>query len=111
MATSGRGLRRRTRRHPQPVPLLLADVARGSVQDLSPRGDPGRREYLVEKGRGRFIRGRFLRSKGIEVLLGTEVVKIEEGVGHARDGRRLGFDLTVLAVGITPLEIFRESGL
>jgi hypothetical protein len=67
--------------------------------------------YLVEKGRGRFIRGRFLRSKGIEVLLGTEVVKIEESVAHARDGRRLGFDLTVLAVGITPLEIFRESGL
>ena len=32
-------------------------------------------------------------------------------MAHARDGRRLGFDLTVLAIGITPLEIFRESGL
>ena len=31
--------------------------------------------YLVEKGVGRFIRGRFLHSKGMEVLLGSEVVK------------------------------------
>lgn len=52
-----------------------------------------------------------LRSRGVEVLLGSEVVKIAEGTAHARDGRRISFDVAILAVGTRPPEVFRESGL
>lgn len=53
----------------------------------------------------------FLRAKGVEVLLGSEVVRMDEGAAHTADGRTIGFDVAVLAVGIEPPEIFRESGL
>ena len=53
----------------------------------------------------------FLRSKGVEVLLGSEVVKIDEGAARTADGRTMEFDVAVLAVGIEPPEVFRKSGL
>ena len=53
----------------------------------------------------------FLRSKGVEVLLGSEVVRMDEGAARTADGRTIGFDVAVLAVGIEPPGIFRKSGL
>lgn len=53
----------------------------------------------------------FLRSKGAEVLLGSEIVKIEEGAAYTRDGLRIDFDVAVLAVGAKPPGVFRDSGL
>ncbi len=41
----------------------------------------------------------YLRSGGVKVLLGSEIVRIEEGVAYTRDGRRIGFDMAILAVG------------
>ena len=52
-----------------------------------------------------------LRSRGVEVLLGSEVVRIEKGTAHTRDGRSTGFDVAVLAVGTRPPEVFRRSRL
>lgn len=70
-------------------------------------------DALLESAPGRARRKieEFLRSRGVEVLLGSKVVGIEEGVAHTGDGRKIGFDVAVLAVGIKPPEIFRESGL
>jgi NADH dehydrogenase FAD-containing subunit len=52
-----------------------------------------------------------LRSRGVEVLLGSEAARITERTAHAHDGRRIGFDVAVPAVGTRPPEVFRESGL
>lgn len=54
---------------------------------------------------------RFLEARGVEVLTGTAVEKVEERAAHTRDGRKLDFDLAVLAVGIRPPGAFRRSGL
>lgn len=53
----------------------------------------------------------YLRSRGVKVLLSSEIIRIEEGAAYTRDGQRIGFDVAILAVGIRPLEIFEESGL
>lgn len=53
----------------------------------------------------------FLRSRGVRVMLESEVVKIEKDAAYTRDGTRIEFDLFILAVGIKPPSIFRESGL
>ncbi len=53
----------------------------------------------------------FLRGRGIEVMLDSEVVGLEEGAARIRDGRRVEFDLLILAVGIKPPALFRESGM
>lgn len=52
-----------------------------------------------------------LRSRGVEVLLGSEVARITERTAHAHDGRRIGFDVAIPAVGTRPPEVFCESGL
>lgn len=54
---------------------------------------------------------RFMRNRQIQVLLDSEVVEVEKGAAHTRDGRRIEFDLFILAVGIKPPALFRESGL
>ena len=54
---------------------------------------------------------RFLRRRGIEVQLDAEVVGLDKDAAHTRDGRRIEFDLLILAVGIKPPALFRESGL
>ncbi|MGB3683586.1 MAG: FAD-dependent oxidoreductase [Rubrobacteraceae bacterium] len=53
----------------------------------------------------------FMRNRGIEVLLNSEIVKVEENAAYTRYGRKIGFDTLILAVGIKPPDIFRESGL
>jgi NADH dehydrogenase FAD-containing subunit/rhodanese-related sulfurtransferase len=62
-------------------------------------------------GKARRIMREFMQRRGIEVLTGTRVVKVEDGVAHTQDGQRLRFDLLILAVGIKPPDIFRKSGL
>lgn len=54
---------------------------------------------------------KFLRSRGVEVLLDSEIVKIEEGAAYIWDGRKIDFDMPILAVGVKPPEIFRRSEL
>lgn len=54
---------------------------------------------------------RFMRRQGIEVMLDSEVVAVEKDAAITRDGRRIEFDLFILAVGIKPPAVFRESGL
>lgn len=54
---------------------------------------------------------RFMRDRGIEVMLDSEITGLEQGVARTGDGRRIEFDLLILAVGIKPPAIFRESGL
>ena len=69
-------------------------------------------DALLESAPGRArreIEG-LLRSRGVEVLLGSEIVAIEEAA-HIRDGRRIDFDVAILAVGTRPPGSFRESGL
>ncbi len=53
----------------------------------------------------------FLRSRGVRVLLNSEVTKIEKDAAYTRDGTKIEFDLFILAVGIKPPDIFRKSGL
>ncbi|AHY47310.1 pyridine nucleotide-disulfide oxidoreductase family protein [Rubrobacter radiotolerans] len=54
---------------------------------------------------------KFMRDRGIEVMLDSEIVSIEKDAAYTRDGRKIGFDLFILAVGIKPPALFRESGL
>jgi len=54
---------------------------------------------------------KFLRSKEVEVLLGSGVASIQQGAGHTCDGLSIDFDMAVLAVRTKPPGIFRESGL
>lgn len=70
-------------------------------------------DALLESAPGRARRGieGLLRSRGVDVLLGSEIVAIEQGAAHTRDGQSIGFDVTILAVGTRPPGIFRESGL
>jgi 3-mercaptopyruvate sulfurtransferase SseA/NADH dehydrogenase FAD-containing subunit len=65
---------------------------------------------LASRRARREIEG-FLRSRGGEIMLDSEIVKIEEGVAHTRDGREIGFDVCILSVGIQPPDIFQRSGL
>jgi NADH dehydrogenase FAD-containing subunit len=39
----------------------------------------------------------FLRSRGVEVLLDSEIVKIEEGGAYTRDRREISFDVSILS--------------
>ncbi len=53
----------------------------------------------------------FMRNRGIEVLLNSEIVRVEENAAYTRYGRKIEFDTLILAVGIKPPDIFRKSGL
>lgn len=53
----------------------------------------------------------FMRDRGIEVLINSEIVRVEENAAYTRHGRKIEFDTLILAVGIKPPAIFRESGL
>lgn len=53
----------------------------------------------------------FMRRRGIEVRLGSEVVGIDKDTAYTRNGGEIGFDMFILAVGIKPPDIFRRSGL
>jgi NADH dehydrogenase FAD-containing subunit len=52
-----------------------------------------------------------LRSRGIEVVEGAFVNRLEHGRAFLEDGREFPFDLVFLALGVRPSEIFRDSGL
>ena len=70
-------------------------------------------DALLEPAPGRArreIEG-FLSSRGVEVLLGSEVVRMDEGTARTGDGRTIEFDVAVLAVGTKPPEVFRRSEL
>lgn len=54
---------------------------------------------------------RFMASRDVGVYRGTRVVGVEEDHALTGDGGRIGFDLMVLATGIKPPSLFRESGL
>ncbi len=75
---------------------------------IADRGDallgstPGRAQTEIHE---------YLRSRGVKVLLGSEIIKVEERAAYTRDGRRIGFDVAILAVGIRPTKMFGQSGL
>ncbi len=52
-----------------------------------------------------------LTSRGIEVVEGVRVSRLERTTALLEDGRQYPFDLIFLAWGITPSALFRESGL
>lgn len=53
----------------------------------------------------------FLREKGATVLTGTPVTRLGDGVAWASDDREIPCDLPVLAVGVSPPDVFRDSRL
>ena len=54
---------------------------------------------------------RLLRGRGAEVLTRATVVRIGDGAAWTADGREIPCDLPVLAVGVSPPDVFRASGL
>lgn len=77
-------------------------VTLANANNVLLKSSPRRAQKKMEK---------FLRNRGIEVMLNSEVVKIEEDAAYTRDGRKIEFDMFILAVGIKPPSLFRESGL
>ena len=54
----------------------------------------------------------YLVGRGARVLTGTEVVSQDDGIARSADGRKLAYDLAVLAVGAEAnVDAFRGSGL
>jgi NADH dehydrogenase FAD-containing subunit len=53
----------------------------------------------------------FLRERGAEVLTSTSVARLGDGAAWTADGREVAFDLLVLAVGVSPPDVFRASRL
>ncbi len=53
----------------------------------------------------------FLREKGANVLTNTLVTRLGDGVARTDEGREIPYDLPVLAVGVSPPDVFRASGL
>jgi NADH dehydrogenase FAD-containing subunit len=52
-----------------------------------------------------------LTHKGLQVIEGTYVKSIENGMVTLSDGKGFSFDVTFVAVGIKPSSLFRDSGL
>lgn len=52
-----------------------------------------------------------LRGRGAKVLTNTSVTRLGDGVAWTSDGREIPCDLPVLAVGVSPPGMFRDSGL
>jgi NADH dehydrogenase FAD-containing subunit len=59
------------------------------------------RQYVVES----FTR------RGLHVVEGTHVKGIEDKMIHLSDGRKVAFDIALIAIGIRPSSLFRDSGL
>ncbi len=53
----------------------------------------------------------FLRERGAKVLTRTRVTRLGDGVAWTSDGGEIPCDVQVLAVGVTPPSVFRDSGL
>lgn len=53
----------------------------------------------------------FLRSRGIDILFNSRIVALDRERAYTKDGRKIDFDMLILAVGIVPPDIFRRSGL
>ncbi|MBW2306354.1 MAG: FAD-dependent oxidoreductase [Deltaproteobacteria bacterium] len=71
---------------------------------------------------GRRLLGRFpektrrlamesLSARGIEVAEGAHLRRFESGQAVMTDGRKLYYDLLILALGVKPSSLFRDSGL
>lgn len=54
---------------------------------------------------------RFLQERGARVLASTIVTRLGEGVARTDGGLEVPYDLSVLAVGVSPPDVFRASGL
>ncbi len=54
---------------------------------------------------------RFLRERGAKVLTNTLVTRLGDGAAWTADGREIPCDLPVLAVGVSPPDVFRTSRL
>ncbi len=54
---------------------------------------------------------RFLQERGAKVLTGTVVTRLDDGVAWTSDDRELPYDLLVMAVGVSPPKVFRDSRL
>ncbi len=54
---------------------------------------------------------RFLRERRARVLTSTRVTRLGDGVAWIADGREIPCDLPVLAVGVSPPDVFRASRL
>jgi NADH dehydrogenase FAD-containing subunit len=65
-------------------------------------GYPGRVRSLIWKGLSR---------RGVRISQGKRVVAVEEGGVRLSDGSRLGAGLVLLALGVRPPGLFRDSGL
>ena len=52
-----------------------------------------------------------LRRRGVRILNGSRVERVEPGAAIAADGRRVPFDLLVAAVGLAPPPLPRATGL
>lgn len=50
-------------------------------------------------------------ARNIEIIEGVHVNRLQEGLAIMEDHRELGFDLALVAWGIEPSHLFRESGL
>lgn len=53
----------------------------------------------------------FLRERGAKVLTSTFVTRLGDGLAWTSDDREIPCDLPVLAVGVSPPNVFRDSGL
>jgi NADH dehydrogenase FAD-containing subunit len=65
-------------------------------------GSPGRAQREVL---------RFLRSRGVKVMLGSPLAGVRNGSAVLGGGERLEFDVLVPAVGVRPNDVFGPSGL
>ncbi len=54
---------------------------------------------------------RFLRERDARVLTSTRVTRLGDGVAWTADGHKIPCDLPVLAVGVSPPDVFRTSRL
>jgi len=62
-------------------------------------------------GRARRLLFKYLRGRGVGVLLGCAIRSYEGGVATAEDGRKIEADLIVPATGVAPPGVFRRSRL
>ena len=53
----------------------------------------------------------FLRERGAKVLTSTLVTRLGDGVAWTSDDREIPYDLPVLAMGVSPPDVFRHSRL
>ena len=75
-------------------------IAQGSGSLLPDASKRAQREILA-----------FLQERGAKVLTSTLVTRIGDGVAWTSDGHEIPCDLPVLAVGVSPPDVFRDSRL